>query len=76
MDHEEDPYVAAQTQKQETLFVVGMIGIGHEEGGDVRKDAASFLESDALLPPIDAVLAGIPLKVYRSGIYKFGPRPC
>lgn len=57
--------MAAQTQKQETLFVVGMIGTGHEEGGDVRKDAPSFLERDAMLPPMDAILAGIPLKVHR-----------
>jgi hypothetical protein len=52
---------AAQSKENETLFIIGVIGIVDQTISFVRKDALRFLEGHAMLLPVRDRL-GVPLK--------------
>ena len=63
MANDQDPKPPAQSKKNETVFVIGMIGIVNELRPLVREDGLGLVESDAVLLLVRNRLSLIPIKV-------------
>src|SRR5438105_1900376 len=62
MADQEQPKRAAQAQKDETLFVFGMVRVIDQPGTFVEKDGTGLFERDTVLPVVGCGLAFVPLE--------------
>ena len=62
MDHDKDSETSTETEQQEPVLRIGMLGIVEQEGMLVGKHRLRFCERDAMLAPIGSSLACVPLK--------------
>jgi len=60
-DHK-NPELVAQAEKEEPVFIVGMIGVEELDGVLIVEDRLCFLEGNAVLSSIGLILPLVPLK--------------
>lgn len=65
MAHNEQSKLQAEAEEDETIFILGMVGVGKEPGILIKEDRSGLLERDTVPRAIKAALRLIPLKPKR-----------
>jgi len=71
MDHDQDPQRGAQTEQDEPLLGVGVVGVIEQQGLLIAEDRLGLGEGDAMLTLVRGVLGRVPLEaeVAHLGMY-------
>ena len=62
MADDERSQCTTQAEKNETLFWIGMIGIGNQQGMFIKEHRLSFLKRHVVFPPVFRILAVVPFE--------------
>jgi len=62
MAHQDYTKCDAQAQEQESIFIVRMLRVSHEQGAVIEEDALCLLETDSVFPLIGPTLGRAPLE--------------
>lgn len=69
MTHDQDAKFEAEAEQKKTVLILGMIRIIESDRMVIEKDGLSFLESNAVLFDILAVLGFIPIEAKRTHMH-------
>ena len=70
MTDNETTRLKAEAQRQEAVFVIGVIGIVDQAGAFIEKNGPRLLERDTVLMEVSSILTSIPgNSIFPTAIY-------